>query len=58
VFEEGIKERTENGALSYRSIHDLQLAGVSPGRVGHRLLLGRCGGVGEVIMMHVLKKTR
>jgi hypothetical protein len=33
----------ENGALSYRSIHDLQWVG----GVGHRLL-GRCGG-GEAV---------
>jgi hypothetical protein len=31
----------ENGAFSYRSIHDLQWVG----GVGHRLL-GRCGGEG------------
>ena len=33
--------QTENGALSYRSIHDLQWVG----GVGHRSL-GRCGGEG------------
>jgi len=39
----------ENGALSYRSIHDLQWVG----GVGHGLL-GRCGGEGRgVILMHV-----